>query len=93
MRYAVVLLAFTIPKAYELRKDEVDHMYHKARHHSKVRKFEPSAAAAAAYVLLVPALLLLHTSSKHSVSISSHSSLQLFATCALQRGRRAASRC
>ena len=46
VRYAVVLLAFTIPKAYELRKDEVDHMYHKARHHSKVRKCKPPAAAA-----------------------------------------------
>lgn len=39
--HTVVLLAFTIPKAYELRKDEVDHMYHKARHHSKVREFMP----------------------------------------------------
>ena len=68
MRYAVVLLAFTIPKAYELRKDEVDHMYHKARHHSKVRKFKPSAAAACA----VPYLLLLRICSKDSVYMSCH---------------------
>jgi len=37
VRRAVLLLAFTIPKAYELRKDEIDHMFHKAQHHGKVR--------------------------------------------------------
>ena len=33
---AVIILAFTIPKAYELKKDEVDRFAAKAQHHSKV---------------------------------------------------------
>ncbi len=41
VRRAVLLLAFTIPKAYELRKDEIDHMFHKAQHHGKVRSEVP----------------------------------------------------
>lgn len=34
---AVVVLAFTLPKAYELKKDEVDSFAAKAHHHTKVR--------------------------------------------------------
>lgn len=34
--YAVVVLAFTLPKAYELKKDEVDNLAAKAHHHGKV---------------------------------------------------------
>ncbi|KAK9827607.1 hypothetical protein WJX81_005741 [Elliptochloris bilobata] len=33
--YIVVLLACTIPKAYELRKDEIDRAFNKAHHHGK----------------------------------------------------------
>ncbi len=33
---AVVVLAFTLPKAYELKKDEVDNLAAKAHHHGKV---------------------------------------------------------
>lgn len=35
--HAVVILAFTLPKAYELKKDEVDKFAAKAHHHGKVR--------------------------------------------------------
>ena len=33
---AVVILAFTLPKAYELKKDDVDSLAAKAHHHGKV---------------------------------------------------------
>ena len=33
---AVVVLAFTLPKAYELKKDEVDKFASQAHHHTKV---------------------------------------------------------
>lgn len=33
--YTVVVLAFTLPKAYELKKDEVDNLAAKAHHHGK----------------------------------------------------------
>ena len=32
----MVILAFTLPKAYELKKDEVDKFAAKAHHHGKV---------------------------------------------------------
>ncbi len=32
-----MVLAFTLPKAYELKKDEVDSLAAKAHHHGKVR--------------------------------------------------------
>ena len=31
-----MILAFTIPKAYELKKDEVDNFASQAHHHTKV---------------------------------------------------------
>ena len=36
MLHAVVILAFTLPKAYELKKDEVDNFASQAHHHTKV---------------------------------------------------------
>ena len=33
---AVVLLAFSLPKGYELKKDEVDKFAAQAQHHTKV---------------------------------------------------------
>ena len=36
MLNAVVILAFTIPKAYELKKEEVDSFASQAHHHTKV---------------------------------------------------------
>ncbi len=36
--HAVVVLAFTLPKAYELKKDEVDKFAAQAHHHTKVCK-------------------------------------------------------
>ena len=36
MLNAVVILAFTLPKAYELKKDEVDSFASQAHHHTKV---------------------------------------------------------
>ena len=34
--HAVIVLAFTLPKAYELKKDEVDKFAAQAHHHTKV---------------------------------------------------------
>ena len=44
----MVILAFTLPKAYELKKDEVDKFAAKAHHHGKV-----CANAALLYALLL----------------------------------------
>ena len=38
MLNAVVILAFTLPKAYELKKDEVDSFASQAHHHTKVSR-------------------------------------------------------